>query len=91
MSDERMTPQEQAWRNGWGSALNAMRAARSIAEKGRQLSPTEWEVADIIDEMSTKLVDIIDGLTEDFVAVGREIGFASSLAEKPPASKDGGM
>ncbi len=89
VSDEPMTPEEQAWRNGWGSALVAVRAARDIAERQRQLSPTEWQIAHILDELFSKMVDLIDGLTEDFVALGRENGFASPPEDEPPASKDG--
>lgn len=66
---------ELAWRDGWASALQAIRVAKGMAEKQRQLTPTEWQAAAIVDDLLCKLVDLIDGCTEEFVVAAREDRF----------------
>jgi hypothetical protein len=65
---------EQAWRNGWGSALNFLRAANDIGTAGDMGDP---EARRILRDLVIKWVSLIESLTDNAVSGGREIGLAS--------------
>jgi hypothetical protein len=73
---------EQAWRNGWGSALNFLRACNNMAGSINGLEHPEAQR--IISRLIVEWVDHIEGLTEEVVISAREIGLASpSDAARP--------
>lgn len=68
---------EQAWRNGFGSALNAICAADSLVS--RQHVPEKHEGNNkIIRQLITRWVRLIESLTDEFVNSARDVGFAST-------------
>lgn len=82
--DQQARELEQAWRNGWGSALNFLRAADDLAQ-GREVPEGNEAAQAIIRDLVGKWVAIIDGLTEDAVGRAREIGFAEPSAPEGTA------
>jgi hypothetical protein len=79
---------EQAWRNGWGSALNALRACDSIATSAH--GATHPDERRILSDLVNGWVESIESLTDNFVAAGREVGFASRAhLEGPSATSEG--
>jgi hypothetical protein len=85
---EREADLEQAWRNGWGSALNALRACDSISVSAH--GATHPEEQRILSDLVTAWVESIESLTDNFVAAGREIGFTSRAhLERSSATSEG--
>lgn len=65
----------------WAEAMGIdWMTGRELAQ-ARVTTATEWEAGDVVSELVGKWTDLIDGLTEDFVERGREVGFA----QRPPA------
>lgn len=77
-ADEWAPDMEQAWRNGWGSALNFLSAADLMAEQ----HDAEKGERHILHDLITKWVEIIDSLTDQAVGQAREIGFAAPSSEE---------
>jgi hypothetical protein len=75
---------ERAWRNGWGSVLNALRAADNIASNANVPSEHHQAANETIRTLVSTWIDSIESLTENFVDAARRIGFASEL--RGPAS-----
>lgn len=65
---------ERAWRNGWGSALNFLRAADRLANEngGNEDKVTRAIISDLVNEW----VSVIDRVTEEAVECARIVGFA---------------
>lgn len=68
---------ERAWRNGWGSALNFLRAAENMAAAQPLPGAEDPKERAIVLELVSRWVQVIDGVTEEAVSKGREIGFAA--------------
>jgi hypothetical protein len=79
---------EQAWRNGWGSALNALRACDSIAMSAH--GATHADSRRILSELVNGRVESIESLTDNFVAAGRGVGFASRAHLAGPSATSEG-
>jgi hypothetical protein len=82
---------EQAWRNGFGSALNCLRACDDIAVGGNaRARAAHPDVGRIISELINSWVDSIESLTDNFVGAGREVGFASRAHLAGPSATSEG-
>jgi hypothetical protein len=78
---------EQAWRNGFGSALNCLRACDDIAQSAHGAKYPEGR---ILSDLVNGWVDAIEGLIDDIVAAGREVGFASRAHLTGPSATSEG-
>jgi hypothetical protein len=72
---ERDADLEQAWRNGWGSATNALRACDSLATSAH--GAEHPDARRILSELVLGWIAQIESLTDNFIESAREIGFAS--------------
>lgn len=83
-SAERQREVEQAWRNGWGSALVMLRGADQLVRdaSAKTMASRDRPSQRIILDMVGQWVDLIDGLTEDVIAKCREGGLASVADEE---------
>jgi hypothetical protein len=74
MSAEEHDAVERAWRDGWGSALNCLRAVETIVLEHQPLTLSDRDAA--INRSILGLVaewaDIIDGVEDEVIAKCRE-------------------
>lgn len=68
---------ERAWRNGWGSALNFLRAADAMVSEAPLPGAEDDASRAIIVDLVARWVEIVDSVTEGAVGKARDVGFAA--------------
>jgi hypothetical protein len=75
MSGERNAEIERAWRDGWGSALNCLRAVETIVlehQPALALSDRDAAINRSILDLVAEWADIIDAVEDEVLAKCRE-------------------
>jgi len=78
---------EQAWRNGFGSALVMLRAADKMTSEVMARDKDKHGLR-VMHQMVREWVDLIETLTDRCVEIGRKAGFAAVTGETCPCRDD---